>query len=83
MDELAATDDFGSSSQAHQTARLPTISFVVTNYNYGELGRCLKSIFNQKYPNLECVLVDDASTDNSAEIINAIEPPARRHFYRS
>ena len=74
MAEPGATYDFGSAS-------LPLISFVVTNYNYGEfLHRCLKSIFNQRYPNIECVLVDDASTDNSVEIAKAIEPPPHRCF---
>jgi glycosyltransferase involved in cell wall biosynthesis len=56
---------------------LPTISFVVTNYNYGEyLTRVVGSIFNQRYPKIECVIVDDASTDASIDIIRKISAPA-------
>jgi glycosyltransferase involved in cell wall biosynthesis len=81
MAESGATDDFKSAAAVQAVASLPLISFVVTNYNYGEfLDRCLKSIFNQKYPNIECVLVDDASTDNSLEIAKAIVPPPHRCF---
>ncbi len=42
------------------------VSIIVPVYN-GELylNRCLKSIKNQTYPNLEVILVDDGSLDNS------------------
>ena len=33
------------------------------------IKKCINSIQNQKYNNFECVLVDDVSTDGSAEII--------------
>jgi glycosyltransferase involved in cell wall biosynthesis len=63
--------------QAPSDESLPTISFVVTNYNYGEyLTRVLGSIFNQRYPKIECVIVDDASTDASVDIIRKISAPA-------
>ena len=62
---------------------LPTISFVVTNYNYGDfLNRCVQSIFNQNYPNIECIVIDDASTDNSVQIIHALEVPEGVRFER-
>lgn len=45
------------------------ISIVVPIYNSETyLRRCIDSILNQSYENLEVVLVDDGSTDNSGEI---------------
>lgn len=47
------------------------ISVIIPVYNASELiDRCLDSIFNQtKNDNIEVILVDDGSTDNSVEII--------------
>jgi glycosyltransferase involved in cell wall biosynthesis len=46
------------------------ISVVVPNYNYARyLNERLESIFSQTYPVYEVIVLDDASTDNSIEII--------------
>jgi glycosyltransferase involved in cell wall biosynthesis len=46
-----------------------TISIVVPIYNTRQyLSRCIESITGQTYFNLEIILVDDGSTDGSAEI---------------
>lgn len=46
------------------------ISIVVPVYNLeGYLSPCLDSLINQTYKNLEIILVDDGSTDNSRDII--------------
>lgn len=45
------------------------ISIIVPVYNQeNNIDRCLKSISNQKYRNLEIILVDDGSTDSSPMI---------------
>jgi len=45
------------------------VSIVVPVYNVGSyLERCLISVVNQSYRNLEIILVNDGSTDNSGEI---------------
>ena len=45
------------------------ISVIVPVYNIQNyLERCVKSIMNQTYQNLEILLVDDGSTDGSGEI---------------
>lgn len=47
----------------------PLVSIVVPIYNVEPyLRKCLDSIIGQSYQNLEIILVDDGSTDNSHEI---------------
>lgn len=48
----------------------PRITIVVPSYNQGIfLGDTLKSILDQQYPNLELIVVDGGSTDESLDII--------------
>lgn len=45
------------------------VSIIIPVYNTSEyLERCLNSILNQTYDNIEIVLIDDKSTDNSLSI---------------
>ena len=50
----------------------PLVSVITAVYN-GEdtIGQTLDSILNQTYKNIELIIVDDASTDRSREIISA------------
>ena len=46
--------------------RLPLVSVVVTAYNYeAYVGKALESVVRQTYENLECIVVDDCSTDGT------------------
>jgi len=52
----------------------PRISIVTPNYNYGHfIEETIRSILLQGYPNLEYIIIDGASTDNSVEIIKKYE----------
>ncbi len=48
----------------------PKISVIIANHNNAEfLSDCLSSVVNQAFRDLECIVIDDGSTDNSREII--------------
>lgn len=54
------------------SASLPLISVVVPAHNAERfLGRALRSALAQTYPHLEILVVDDGSTDRTAEVIRS------------
>ncbi len=52
----------------------PRICIVTPSYNQGQyLEECIVSVLDQNYPNLDYVIMDGGSTDNSVEIIKRYE----------
>ncbi len=50
---------------------MPKVSVIVPNYNHQSfLKQRIDSILNQTYQDFELILLDDASTDNSLEVLN-------------
>ncbi|MFY0650427.1 MAG: glycosyltransferase family 2 protein [Cyclobacteriaceae bacterium] len=50
---------------------MPVVSIIVPNYNHAHfLKERLDSIFNQSYQDFEVILLDDASSDKSQEILS-------------
>lgn len=51
----------------------PLISVIVPVYKVEPyLDKCISSIANQTYTNMEIILVDDGSTDGSSELLDEI-----------
>ena len=56
---------------------------VIVNCHNGEkyLSKCIVSILNQKYANLEIIFYDNFSNDRSKEIISTFEDKRIKYFY--
>ncbi len=49
----------------------PLVSIIIPNFNHSRyLDECIQSALNQTYPNIEIIVNDNASTDNSIEVIS-------------
>jgi len=60
----------------------PLVSVCIATYNRSELlvNRCIKSILNQDYENIEVIVVGDCCTDDTEALIKQIRDK-RLHFY--
>ena len=63
-----------SSYRYRQDPNFPLISIIVPSYNQGEYLRTnLENIFLQEYPNLEVIVMDGGSSDDSVSIIKEFQ----------
>ena len=59
----------------------PTVSFVVPCYKLAHfLPECVNSILGQTYGDLEVLIMDDSSPDNTPEVAHSFrDPPVKLH----
>jgi len=61
---------------------LPLISVIIPSYNCAHtIEVAIRSILDQTYPNLEIIVVDDNSIDNTREIIEQMATQHPNIFY--
>ena len=52
------------------------VSVLMVNYNRGiTIGESIKSVLAQTYRELELIIVDDGSTDDSCTVIESFQDP--------
>jgi len=61
---------------ANDEEYLPTVSVLVPAYNEAiGIARSVRSLLDSDYPNLEIVVVDDGSSDETAQIVAGMDAP--------
>jgi len=60
--------------QGSEKLNLPLISVLIPSYNYGQfIEETIRSVLLQSYRNIECIIIDGGSTDNTIDIIKKYE----------
>lgn len=55
------------------TNGLPLVSIIISCYNHQNyIKQCIESVIRQTYSNIELIVIDDGSTDNSAQILEQL-----------
>jgi len=57
-----------------QMTNLPMVSVIIPCYNHEKyIEQALKSVFEQTYTNIEIIVIDDGSSDNSVKVLKEIQ----------
>ncbi len=62
----------------------PSVSVIIPTFNRASVvGRAARSVLTQSYQDLELIIVDDNSTDDTASVIEALADPRVRYLRRT
>jgi GT2 family glycosyltransferase len=62
-------------------AQKELVSVTLVTYNSGRfIRRCLESVLEQRYPHLEIIVIDNASTDGTVDILEQFADRCRIHY---
>lgn len=66
------------------TLARPLVSIITPTFNHQEfIGPCIESVLAQTYTNWEQIIIDDGSTDRTAEIVNEYRDSRVRYIRQS
>ena len=61
----------------------PLVSIVIPSYNHAQfVQETIQSVIDQDYENIELIIIDDGSKDNSVEVIQKMVPACEARFKR-
>jgi len=67
----------------YQVPNTNLVSVVIPTYNKAQyLKEAIESVLNQTYKNIEIIVIDDGSTDESREVVNSFTPSILNTKYR-
>lgn len=65
------------------TEQQPLVSIVIPCYNHAQfVQESIQSVIDQDYENIELIIIDDGSNDNSVEVIQEMIPACEERFVR-
>ena len=65
------------------TKRQPLVSIVIPCYNHAQfVQETIQSVIDQDYENIELIIIDDGSKDNSVDVIQEMIPACEERFVR-
>lgn len=65
------------------TEQHPLVSIVIPCYNHAQfVQETIQSVIDQDYENIELIIIDDGSDDNSVEVIQEMIPACEERFAR-
>src|ERR1700691_6820303 len=57
------------------------VSVTLVTYNSGRfIKRCLESVLEQKYPNVEVIIIDNATTDGTVDLLEQFADSCQIHY---
>jgi glycosyltransferase involved in cell wall biosynthesis len=79
MNDNTRTDSAGAGAPSSA----PLVSVIIINYNYGNfIAQSIRSVDEQDYESIQCLVVDCGSTDNSLAAIESALGKTRRPFFK-
>ena len=61
----------------------PKVSVVIPAYNHERfVGKAVESVLQQSYHNIELIIIDDGSTDQTGTLLKSIEDPRLTYIYQ-